>query len=85
MQGEFLGLRDVIVCPAELTCCFMQRRIFDRGYLDSLHEHNMRLTSDPIAEITSNSIITGSGEEIFVDAIVRVLLPTQQPKLTGNI
>lgn len=30
----------------------------------------MRLTNDPIVEITENSIITSSGEEIYVDAIV---------------
>ncbi|KAL3479650.1 hypothetical protein BJX99DRAFT_268015 [Aspergillus californicus] len=58
---------DLLIPTYEFGC---RRRIFDRGYLDSLHEHNMRLTSDPIAEITSNSIITGSGEEIFVDAIL---------------
>ncbi|PTU22056.1 hypothetical protein P175DRAFT_0508923 [Aspergillus ochraceoroseus IBT 24754] len=47
-----------------------KRRIFDRGYLATLHESNMRLTEDPIAEITSNSIITRSGEEMSVDAIL---------------
>jgi hypothetical protein len=30
----------------------------------------MRLTDDPIVEITENSIITSSGEEIHVDVIV---------------
>jgi hypothetical protein len=31
----------------------------------------MRLTDDSIVEIKSNSVITRSGEEIHVDAIVR--------------
>jgi hypothetical protein len=31
----------------------------------------MRLTDDSIIEIKSNSVITRSGEEIHVDAIVR--------------
>jgi cation diffusion facilitator CzcD-associated flavoprotein CzcO len=30
----------------------------------------MRLTNDPIRQINSNSILTFSGEEIFVDAIL---------------
>ncbi|KUL81484.1 hypothetical protein ZTR_09397 [Talaromyces verruculosus] len=47
-----------------------ERRIFDRGYLATLHKSNMRLTNDPIVEITENSIITSSGEEIYVDAIL---------------
>ena len=49
-----------------------QRRVFDRGYLATLEDSKMRLTDDPIAEIKSNSIVTRSGEEVHVDAIVSI-------------
>jgi hypothetical protein len=70
MQGNILNWKrnEVEAYSAE------QRRIFDRGYLATLQESKMRLTDDPIAEIKSNSIITQSGEEVYVDAIVRIIL-----------
>ncbi|KAJ5745795.1 hypothetical protein N7520_010977 [Penicillium odoratum] len=46
------------------------RRVFDRGYLATLHESNMHLTDDPIMKITTNSIITKSGQEVPVDVIL---------------
>ncbi|KAL6228819.1 hypothetical protein BDW75DRAFT_226168 [Aspergillus navahoensis] len=58
---------DLLIPTYEFGC---RRRIFDRGYLDCLHKPNMRLTNDPIRQIKSNSILTFSGEEIFVDAIL---------------
>ncbi|KAL4783784.1 hypothetical protein BJX76DRAFT_348339 [Aspergillus varians] len=58
---------DMLIPTYEFGC---RRRIFDRGYLAALHASHMRLTDDAISEITSNSIITRSGEEIFVDIIL---------------
>ncbi|KAL3443415.1 hypothetical protein BJX65DRAFT_199635 [Aspergillus insuetus] len=58
---------DLLIPKYEFGC---RRRIFDRGYLSSLNEPNMRLTDDSIVEIKSNSVITRSGEEIHVDAIL---------------
>ncbi|KAF3400319.1 Baeyer-Villiger monooxygenase [Talaromyces pinophilus] len=58
---------NLLIPEYEFGC---RRRIFDRGYLATLHKSNMRLTNDPIVEITKNSIITSSGEEIYVDAIL---------------
>ncbi|KAL5333614.1 hypothetical protein BJX70DRAFT_403382 [Aspergillus crustosus] len=58
---------DLLIPKYEFGC---RRRIFDRGYLSALHEPNMRLTNTPIASITANSILTTSGEEIPVDAIL---------------
>ncbi|KAJ5630750.1 uncharacterized protein N7484_010850 [Penicillium longicatenatum] len=58
---------DLLIPKYEFGC---KRRIFDRGYLASLWQSNMRLTDDPIVKITANSIITRSGEELFVDAIL---------------
>ncbi|KAL4876224.1 hypothetical protein BJY04DRAFT_223308 [Aspergillus karnatakaensis] len=58
---------DLLIPTYEFGC---RRRIFDRGYLASLHSPNMRLTNSPISEITSNSIITSTGEEIPVDTIL---------------
>ncbi|KAJ5934995.1 hypothetical protein N7466_004542 [Penicillium verhagenii] len=47
-----------------------KRRVFDRGYLATLHESNMHLTDDPMMEITPNSIITKSGQGFPVDVIL---------------
>ncbi|KAF7595184.1 hypothetical protein BBP40_006928 [Aspergillus hancockii] len=47
-----------------------KRRIFDRGYLNTLCDRKMRLTDDSIVEVKSNSIVTRSGEEVYVDAII---------------
>ncbi|KAJ5802448.1 uncharacterized protein N7503_004898 [Penicillium pulvis] len=58
---------DLLIPKYEFGC---KRRIFDRGYLASLRQSNMRLTDDPIVEITANSVITRSGEELFVDTIL---------------
>ncbi|KAL4768010.1 hypothetical protein BDW60DRAFT_220057 [Aspergillus nidulans var. acristatus] len=58
---------DLLIPTYEFGC---RRRVFDRGYLGCLHKPNMRLTNDPIMQINSNSILTFSGEEIFVDAIL---------------
>jgi cation diffusion facilitator CzcD-associated flavoprotein CzcO len=77
MQGEipYLAFLERKSYPTIWLSCRRlltkpQRRIFDRGYLSTLHEPNMRLTSTPITSITSNSVITSSGEEIPVDAIL---------------
>ncbi|KAL4915364.1 hypothetical protein BDW62DRAFT_188593 [Aspergillus aurantiobrunneus] len=58
---------DLLIPTYEFGC---RRRVFDRGYLAALHASNMGLTDDPVVEITRNSIITESGEEVSVDIIL---------------
>ncbi|KAL2808311.1 hypothetical protein BJX63DRAFT_424697 [Aspergillus granulosus] len=58
---------DLLIPKYEFGC---RRRIFDRGYLASLSKPNVRLTDDSIVEIKSNSVITRSGGEIYVDTIL---------------
>ncbi|KAA8915542.1 hypothetical protein TRICI_002281 [Trichomonascus ciferrii] len=58
---------DILTPDFPVGC---KRRIFDPGYLASLHRDNVYLTTDRIARITKDSIITNSGEEYKVDAIL---------------
>ncbi|KAJ5725207.1 uncharacterized protein N7483_006564 [Penicillium malachiteum] len=58
---------DMLIPKYEFGC---KRRVFDRGYLATLEDSKMRLTDDPIVEIKPNSIVTRSGEEVHVDAIL---------------
>lgn len=57
---------DVLIPKFPLGC---KRRIFDPGYLESLHNPNVHLTSEPILNLTENGIQT-SKRTIEVDAIV---------------
>ncbi|KAJ5653753.1 hypothetical protein N7490_000756 [Penicillium lividum] len=58
---------NLLIPSFEFGC---KRRVFDRGYLATLHESNMHLTDDPIMKIKTNSIITKSGQEVPVDVIL---------------
>lgn len=58
---------DMLIPDWELGC---KRRIFDSGYLKSLHAENLTLTNSPIQEITENGVRT---EEGFVEADVIIL------------
>ncbi|EED12797.1 monooxygenase, putative [Talaromyces stipitatus ATCC 10500] len=58
---------DMLIPTYEFGC---RRRIFDRGYLATLHKSNMFLTDDPILEISEDSVITHSGEAFRVDTIL---------------
>lgn len=53
-------------------CCRTgcKRRIFDPGYLDSLHQSNVKLCNEGIQEFTENGIIGSSGIEDEFDIVV---------------
>ncbi|ETS73027.1 hypothetical protein PFICI_15202 [Pestalotiopsis fici W106-1] len=57
----------ILIPDFEYGC---KRRIFDSGYLDSLHEENLTLTNSPALEIVSKGIRTKDG---LVEADVIVL------------
>ncbi|KAJ6118903.1 hypothetical protein N7471_013523 [Penicillium samsonianum] len=58
---------DILIPDFDIGC---KRRIFDGGYLSSLHHSNLTLTDDKIVEILSDGIKTDKG---FVPADVIVL------------
>ncbi len=58
---------DMVIPEFELGC---KRRIFDSGYLSSLHKPNMRLTNEAAVEILENGVRLGSGEVVEADTIV---------------
>lgn len=47
-----------------------KRRIFDSGYLASLHSENVELIHDGIKEFKAQSVVTESGREIPADVVV---------------
>ena len=53
--------------PSRTGC---KRRIFDPGYLDSLHQANVKLRTEGIQEFTETGIIGSSGVEDEFDIIV---------------
>ncbi|KAM5356966.1 hypothetical protein ACJ41O_003612 [Fusarium nematophilum] len=58
---------DMLIPDFEVGC---KRRIFDSGYLESLHSDNLTLTNEPAVEIVSNGVKTERG---FIDADVIVM------------
>ncbi|KAE8420972.1 monooxygenase [Aspergillus pseudocaelatus] len=58
---------DFIMPNFPLGC---KRRIFDPGYLDSLHRSNVSLRNEGIKEFTESGIIGSSGDEYHADIIV---------------
>ncbi|KAL6871340.1 hypothetical protein J3F83DRAFT_735137 [Trichoderma novae-zelandiae] len=58
---------DMLIPDFELGC---RRRIFDPGYLASLHSERVTLRDDPIQEVTSNGIRSKNG---FTEADIIVL------------
>lgn len=58
---------DMLIPEFEIGC---KRRIFDSGYLKSLHEENLTLTNSPIEEVTEKGVRTRDG---LVEADVVVL------------
>ncbi|KAJ5110125.1 hypothetical protein N7532_002770 [Penicillium argentinense] len=59
--------KKAVVPDFPLGC---KRRIFDPGYLDSLHQPNVNLRNEGIQEFTENGIIGSSGVEDEFDIIV---------------
>ncbi|KAJ5199110.1 hypothetical protein N7491_000327 [Penicillium cf. griseofulvum] len=59
--------KKAVVPDFPLGC---KRRIFDPGYLDSLHQSNVKLRNEGIQEFTENGIIGSSGIEDEFDIIV---------------
>lgn len=58
---------DLLVPDFEIGC---KRRIFDPGYLQALHKHNITLTDDPIAEVLPGAVRTRSGATTETDVII---------------
>jgi cation diffusion facilitator CzcD-associated flavoprotein CzcO len=51
-----------------------KRRVFDSGYLRSLHRDNVHLTNDAIVKIQPTEVITESGKRYPADVIVSCFL-----------
>lgn len=58
---------DILIPDFEVGC---KRRIFDPGYLESLHAENLELTSDKVAEIVPEGVKFADGRIIEADVIV---------------
>lgn len=57
----------LLIPDFEVGC---KRRIFDPGYLESLHAENLELTSDKVAEIVPEGVKFADGRVIEADVIV---------------
>ncbi|KAK3313629.1 hypothetical protein B0H66DRAFT_522770 [Apodospora peruviana] len=58
---------DLLVPDFEIGC---KRRIFDSGYLASLHAKNLTLTNKQVVEILPRGVRLESGEVVEADAII---------------
>ncbi|KAK7220048.1 hypothetical protein V2G26_008051 [Clonostachys chloroleuca] len=58
---------DMLIPTFEVGC---KRRIFDSGYLESLHSENLTLTNNPAVEILANGVLM---DDSFIEADVIVL------------
>jgi len=58
---------DMLIPQWEYGC---KRRIFDSGYLESLHRENVTLTDEPAMEIVENGVRLRNGEVVEADVIV---------------
>lgn len=57
----------LLIPDFEVGC---KRRIFDSGYLESLHAENLTLTDERAVEILPHGVRMGSGEVVEADVIV---------------
>ncbi|KAL2163302.1 hypothetical protein VTH06DRAFT_5359 [Thermothelomyces fergusii] len=58
---------DLLIPDFEVGC---KRRIFDSGYLESLHADNVTLTDEPVAEIVPEGVRMRSGRVVEADVII---------------
>lgn len=58
---------DILIPDFEIGC---KRRIFDPGYLKSLHAENFELTDAPVAEIVPEGVKFADGRIVEADIIV---------------
>lgn len=58
---------DVLIPEFEIGC---KRRIFDVGYLESLHAENLTLTDDKAVEIVADGVRLESGAFVPADVII---------------
>lgn len=58
---------DILIPDFEVGC---KRRIFDSGYLRSLHAENLELTNAPVAEIVAEGVKFADGRVVEADVIV---------------
>ena len=59
---------DLLKPTYEVGC---KRRVYDPGYLESLHRDNVHITKDPIIKIEPTEVVTKSGKHYPADVIVR--------------
>lgn len=57
-----------LLTPTYAVGC--KRRIFDPGYIGSLHNSNLTLTDDPVDHFTENSVVTAAGVEYPCDVFI---------------
>lgn len=60
---------NILIPKFPLGC---KRRIFDPGYLETLHHQNVELTTEPILEFTKTGLRT-SKRDVVVDVVILVL------------
>jgi cation diffusion facilitator CzcD-associated flavoprotein CzcO len=58
---------DMLIPDFEVGC---KRRVFDSGYLESLHAENFTLTNEGVAEILPKGVRMRSGKVVEADVIV---------------
>ncbi|AEO59771.1 hypothetical protein MYCTH_54721 [Thermothelomyces thermophilus ATCC 42464] len=58
---------DMLIPDFEVGC---KRRIFDSGYLETLHAENVTLTDEPVAEILPDGLRMRSGTVVEADVII---------------
>jgi cation diffusion facilitator CzcD-associated flavoprotein CzcO len=58
---------DILIPDFEIGC---KRRIFDSGYLESLHAENLTLMDEGVVEILPNGVRMQSGEVVEADVII---------------
>lgn len=57
-----------LLTPSFAVGC--KRRIFDPGYIKSLHSPNLNLTDDPVDHFTETSVVTKGGKEFECDVFI---------------
>ncbi|KAK4166922.1 Baeyer-Villiger monooxygenase [Cladorrhinum sp. PSN259] len=58
---------DLLIPDFEIGC---KRRIFDSGYLKSLHAEKMKLTTEKVVEVLPNGVKFESGEVVEADVLI---------------
>ena len=70
LQEKLAGRDDLLAACTPDYPPFGKRILLDNGWFDALRMDHVRLTTQPVVELTTEGVVLGGGEHVPVDAVV---------------